>query len=358
MTCRSLSISLPLACICLAASVLGVSNGADVLRAADPATTKPTTEPPATQPADEGVTVAIFDFTSKIAGNPDLGKQISEVLTATLSGEPGVQLVDRASMDKILQEHQLNLTGLVDPATAIQVGKLVGAKVIITGMAFPIDKQICVTAKLTGTETSGLSSAIARGPKNADTADLIMQIAQKTAESLRTDRKKLLGNNADFDPLPALKTKLAGRKLPKVCVNISEHHLPPADIAAVDPAAETEIRNVLISAGFTVIAGHDEAELDKAGVEVAIIGEAFSELNGKIGNLVSCSARVELQARDRKGHRVLFSNRTTTRAVDLAENVAGKTALQKAGHDLGIKLVERFAETLPAPAATQPAKAE
>jgi TolB-like protein len=345
MTCRSLSFPLLVACFCLAAAISPLSQGPGVLRAADaPAAASPSTSPVATQPADTGVTVAIFDFTCSTPGNPDLGKQISEVLTATLSGEPGVQLVDRASMDKVLQEQQLNLTGLVDSAKAVSIGKLIGAKIIITGTVVPMDKSIFITAKLVGTETTALSSAIVMAPKNADLSDLIVKLAQQTAEKLRTSGATLLAKKADIDPLPALKTKLAGRKLPKICVNIAERHLPAADVAAADPAAETEVKNILIAAGFTVIDARGDAEMDKAGVEVAVTGEALSELNGKIGNLVSCSGRVEIQATDRKTHQVLFSNRVTTRAVDLAENIAGKTALQKAGHDLAIKLLEKFRE--------------
>jgi hypothetical protein len=113
---------------------------------------------------------------------------------------------------------------------------------------------------------------------------------------------------------------------------------------------ETEVKNVLIAAGFTVVEG-SERDLDKAGVDVAVTGEAFSEFNARIGNLVSCSARVEIKAADRRDNRVIFSNRATTRAVDLAENTAGKTALQKGGRELGIRLLQHFADTLPPAAA-------
>jgi hypothetical protein len=43
-------------------------------------------------------------------------------------------------------------------------------------------------------------------------------------------------------------------------------------------------------------------------------------------------------------------NRSTTRAVDLAENTAGETALKRGGRDLGIRLLQHFADTLPAAA--------
>jgi len=302
---------------------------------------------PGTQPSDGRVSVAVLDFASTTPGNPDLGSQIGEVLVATLSGESGFQLVDRSALARVLQEHELNATGLVGAEQAAKIGKLVGARILVTGKAFALDKQVFITAKLIGTETSLVDGIIVKGSKEADTATLVMELSQKIAERLRTAGPKLVAaDEALTDPLPGLKAKLAGRKLPKVSVAITEQHVTAAQAARVDPAVETEVKNILIAAGFTVVEGN-ERDLDKAGVDVAITGEAFSEFNARIGNLVSCSARIELKAADRRDNRVLFSNRATTRAVDLAENTAGKTALQKGGHELGIRLLRHFAETLP-----------
>jgi TolB-like protein len=333
---RTLTVPAIIGCLCLVLTAR--------LRAAGP----PVTQPAATQPADAAVTVAVLDFDSNLSGNPDLGKQISEVLMATLSGEPGVYLVDRSTMGKVVAEHELNLSGLVDPDQTIKIGKLVGARIIITGKVFSLDKQVFITAKLIGTETSLVDGIIVKGPREADTAELLMQLSQKIAEGLRSEGPKLLASDeAIGDPLPALKARLATRKLPKVSVNIPERHLTPVAVIHIDPAVETEVKNVLISAGFTVIDG-TEAELDRSGVEVAITGEAFSEFNARIGSLISCSGRIEMKATSRKEGHVLFSDHTTSRAVDLAENLAGKTALQKGGRDLAIKLLQHFADTLPA----------
>jgi hypothetical protein len=336
-----------LACFCVAAPP-------DLL--AGDSVTSSTTEPAATQPADAAVTVAILDFDAKMPGDAELGKKIHELLGAALSGEPGIQLVERASMDRILQEHQLNLTGEVDAATAIRVGKLVGARLIVKGRAFLLDKEIFITTSVIGTETGKLAGTLVEGPDNAGLAGLLLQLSQKTAEIIRTRGPTLLPNNQEIDPLPALKTKLAGRRLPRVCVNIKERHLIPAVVIPIDPAVETEVKSVLISVGFTVTNSHTEAEMDKAGVDIAVSVEAFSELNANIGNLVSCSGHAELNATARKGQRVIFAGHTTARAVDLAENIAGKTSLQKAGHELAIQLLEHLVDSMPPVAATQPAQ--
>ena len=338
----NLTLRLTMLLACLGPAALSV--------AAPPLTPATSTRAADTRAADARVAVAVLDFESTTPGNPELGKQIGEVLVATLSGEPGFLLVDRASMGTTLREHELSLTGLVPPGDANKIGKLVGARILVTGKAFALDKQVFITAKLIGTETSLVDGIIVKGAREADTADLIMQLSQKISDRLRTAGPKLVAaDEALTDPLPALKAKLAGRKLPKVAISIAERHVaaPRAAAAGIDPAVDTEIKNLLIAAGFTVVDG-GERELDKAGVEVVITGEAISEFSARIGNLVSCSARGEMKAVSRADGRLLFADRSTTRAVDLAENTAGKTALQKGGREMGLRLLQHFADTLPA----------
>ena len=120
----------------------------------------PTTAP-STQPKVL-ITVAIFDFEAKLPGNPDMGKQTADALTAMLSGSADLQLVDRAQMSKTLTEHELNLTGLVDPDKAVKVGHLIGAKILVTGKVFALDKTMFATAKIIGTETSRVEGVLVR----------------------------------------------------------------------------------------------------------------------------------------------------------------------------------------------------
>jgi TolB-like protein len=294
------------------------------------------------------LTVAILDFQSDAPGAPHLGDQISQTLSATLSAEPGFTLVEREAMVKILTEHSLNLSGLANPDDAIKIGKIVGAKILITGRAFAIDKEVFITAKLIGTETSIVQGVLVRGESNGDMGALILSLSDKIAAKLRDSGNQLIaGNDSLADPLPGLKDQLAKLKLPFVSVRIEEQHIAAVVPVRIDPAAETEVRSMLGECGFTIIDG-DEHDQNRALVTTVINGEAFSEYASKIGNLVSCLARVEIEITDRQSGKVIFSDRETARAVDLAENIAGKTALQKAARIVGIHLLQHFVQTLPA----------
>lgn len=296
-------------------------------------------EAPAAQPA--ALTVAVLDFDSAAAGDAELGKQITSILTALLGGEEGFTLVDRPTLTRAMQELELNQSGLVGQ-NATKLGSLVGARILITGRAFVLDKSLYLTARITGTETSLVEAIMVKADQNAEMGALVMQLAEKLALRIRGGGQRLVAGAASDDPLPGLIAKLKDRKLPKLAVSVTEqHHASLPSQRVIDPAAETEIRLILKQAGFAIAEGGDK-DLARAGVQQVVSGEAFSEFAARIGNLVSCSARIEVKIKPLNGETILFTDRETVRAVDLSENIAAKLALQKAGRRVSLRILEHF----------------
>jgi TolB-like protein len=318
---------------------------------------------PTTAPA-EGLTVAVLDFAASSPGEPNLGPQISEALTALLSGTPGIRLVDRSTIARVLAEQELNLSGIVDTEQAVKVGKLVGARILVVGKAFPMGEKMFITAKLIGTETSLVDGVLVKGNLSADIGQLVVELSEKLTARLREVGPKLVAQDeAGKDPLPDLKAKLANLKKPKVAVVIPERHLSGQPVRRPDPAIETEIKLLLRECGFTVqdvkqneleefarTATQTEPGLwprELAGVDYVIVGQGFSEFAARIGNLVSCAGRAEINVIARASGHVEYADRTTERGVDLSENIAAKTALQKAGRTLGLRTLTYFSQNLP-----------
>jgi len=310
------------------------------------------------------IAVAVLDFEAKMPGSPKLGQEIADTLTAILSGEPGFALVERATLRQSLQEHELNLSGLVKSQQAVKIGKLIGARILVTGRAFALGKQLLVMAKVIGTETGLVEGVLVKGKAEADIGGLVLQLGEKLAEKLRKSGPKLVAqDDAARDPLPALKAQLAKKKLPVVAVIIKEEHVAPVRIEIVDPAVETEVKLLLRQCGFKIqdVKQNELADWARnqkkedpgtwprglSEVDFVITGEAFSEFAARIGNLRSCLARAEVNMISRKDGKIVAADRATTRAVDLAENVAGKTALQKAGRALAMRMLRYFAKSLP-----------
>ncbi len=362
-------------------TLLLIFSGVALASAADPAKNEKAKagNAPAASTKTAGLTVAVLDFTASDPANPELGSELASALTAMLSGERGITLVERQSLMQTLREHELNMTGLVTDDQAIKVGKLVGAKIIVTGRSFRLGKDLFITAKLIGTETSLVEGVLVKDESPAKLGELVVQLSDKVAAKLRQVGPKLVAPEDAADPLPALKKKLANRRKPVVAVVVREqHHQGPQVVAweVIDPAVETEIKKTLIECGFTVqdvpqnvltdlheewkVAARDQdwrtnlarrwrlKEDSMAKVEVLISGEAFSEFAARIGNIVSCSARAEINVIDRDTGKTTLADRVTSRAADLSENIAGKKALQGSGRVIAIHILERFAETLPA----------
>ena len=236
------------------------------------------------------------------------------------------------------------MTGLIDADKAIQVGKLVGAKLLVTGKAFSLDKSVFITAKIIGTETSLVDGIVVKGKLNDDMGDLVMQLSDKLADRIRTAGPRLIASDDPIDPLPELKKKLSGLKLPVIELQIGEQHI--GLVHAIDPPVQTELRSMLTDCGFTVI-DSSEVNPSKAHVKIIIKGAGLSEFAARIGSLNSCNGRVELSVVNYKDGKILYADRITTRAVDLSEQIAGKTALQKGAHALCLKILQHFVDTLP-----------
>jgi len=365
---------LPVAMVAFAAAVVG---------AADPPAAGKQSAPAASAPAAIGagaakaasVTVAVLDYEAASPGNPELGSQIAEIMTARLSIEDGLDLVERAKLGQILKEQHLPLVGLADQQQAAQIGKLLGAKLLVMGRAFMMDSKLMIVTKVVGVETSLVKGTLRSVEQSKPLSEAVALVSDDVAALIRRDAAKLLPADVKLeDPVAEIRKELGDRPRPTVAVIIPELHRTRV---VIDPAVETEIKHLLVECGFRVVdtGRNNLADWAKdmmhgqkapwpaalADADVIVVGEAFSEFAVRTGDLVTCAARAEINLISRHSGEILLADRDTQRAVDLAEAIAGKTALQKAGRRLGVTVCRRLVAykgpilpppTEPAPAAT------
>jgi hypothetical protein len=282
------------------------------------------------------LTVAVFDFESKDEVVRDLGPKVSALLNATLSAEPQLITVERAELEKILSEQELGLSGTVSPDTAAKVGNLTGAKVLVTGRVFKVDKETMIVAKVIGTETSRVYGELVKGTAARTISELSEELAKKIATTLGQKGETLVAKaETREERIEKIKKSLKTDLLPSVSVKIAEQHHGPR---IIDPAAETELGLLLKECGFRLL---DEKSADKPDIEIT--GEAFSAFGLRKGNLISCKARVELKARKSNGD-IVAVDRQTSVAVDITEPTAAKTALQNAAAEIAERLLPKLAQ--------------
>jgi tetratricopeptide (TPR) repeat protein len=80
------------------------------------------------------ITVAILPFYNTTRSR-NISHKFSAYLLTSLanSQDPFIQIVDRANIDLILREVDFGLSGFIEESSAVQMGKLLGAKVAVTG---------------------------------------------------------------------------------------------------------------------------------------------------------------------------------------------------------------------------------
>jgi TolB-like protein len=287
----------------------------------------------ALQAAPQPLTVAVFDFTSREASTKDLGPNLSALLTALLSAEGELIMLERAELEKALGEQELGLSGSVAPDSAAKVGNLTGAKVLVTGNLFKADKNVMVVAKVIGTETGRVYGTT--GKMNAaggDLSQLAKELAAEIASTIKSKAETLLAKvEPREDRIKRLVEKTKATEPLAVSVVIPEQHF---GAPVIDPAAQTELLALLQKAGYEIVDAKSSKNAD-----LEITGEAFSAFALRKGNLNACKARIELTARRREGGKILFTGSQTSVATDITEQTAAKTALENAALDIAERLL-------------------
>ena len=119
--------------------------------------------------AQESLTMAVGTFANR-TGDPSLdplSKGLADMLMTDLSVAKGLTLLERERLQAIVDELKLSGSGLIDPATAQKVGKLVGADLLVVGAFSSVEPTMRIDARLVTVETGEVvATAKAEGPSD------------------------------------------------------------------------------------------------------------------------------------------------------------------------------------------------
>jgi tetratricopeptide (TPR) repeat protein len=140
----------------------------------------PAPHPPEEQWTSKPVTMSFVNFQHR--GSLSLREGEDEFfivrLNSLLQENGRVQVLERDLLDKLLEELKLSATDLVDQKKALEVGKLLAARIIATGSILRSGKDLQTSIRLTETETTLLKAAV------TETDTDVSRLADKTAQQV------------------------------------------------------------------------------------------------------------------------------------------------------------------------------
>ena len=109
-----------------------------------------------------------------------MGKIVAEWLITALVKEGRFDVIERRLLEKVLEEQKMHASGLVDESSASKLGKVLGAKVVITGSVMQFQNLMEVNARIIEVESSSIVAAEnVKSTSAAKLEDLVVQMADK-----------------------------------------------------------------------------------------------------------------------------------------------------------------------------------
>lgn len=136
-------------------------------------------------------TVAVLPFVNSAIGASNaelapLSKGIADLLLTDLAQNTGIRVVERENIQRLLDEQNLARDGRVDDATAARIGKLLGARHMVTG-TFVTDRSgtMVITIKSIDSETGRIAYTDMDRDKTDNFLALVARIGAKTNAGLK-----------------------------------------------------------------------------------------------------------------------------------------------------------------------------
>ena len=104
--------------------------------------------------------IVVADFVNDDGSVSKLGRYIADKLTPYFTRSEQFQVLERALIDKVIEEQQFQVSAFVDESSTRELGKLVGAETIISGTVSELNDVFYFNAKVVDVTRGKLLTAI------------------------------------------------------------------------------------------------------------------------------------------------------------------------------------------------------
>lgn len=141
--------------------------------------------------ADNRPVVVVFTFNNNSigAGRADfdgMASGVQDLLITDLASNNKIRLVDRSRISEVLQEQNMVKNGQIDPATAVRLGKILGAQYAITGGFMSLGNgQAVLTGRTIDIETTAIDPKTQKiTGKTDDVLAMLSQLSEKVTSDM------------------------------------------------------------------------------------------------------------------------------------------------------------------------------
>jgi len=118
--------------------------------------------------------IAVIEFSDLDGKSTEFGKFLSEELITRLFLTRKCDVVERQLLNKVLQEHKLNLSGIIDQSSAKKLGNLLGVDSICSGTVADLIDGIKINARVISTETGAVFAVASTQIKKDEIVNKLM----------------------------------------------------------------------------------------------------------------------------------------------------------------------------------------
>ena len=281
------------------------------------------------------LTVAVYDFKGD-AGAASYGKNVTTLVTANLTTETNLVLLERVELSKALSEQAFGVSGLVNSAAAAQIGQITGAKILVAGQVMKTgDNHVIIVANIIGTETGRLFADKVEGGAD-NLTELASDLSRKIAQTISDQATNLIAATQESreERLDRIIKSITGTNRPSISIKVTRY-----EQGGNDNTVKNELGAVLLKAGFTVV---DEKSDRKPDVEIT--GGDGIGAETRQGEMYSCSAYIDVRIQERRTGNILTFDHQASTATDVGWAAAKQRCRIKMTDDLVEKILPVLAK--------------
>ncbi|MDB6129986.1 MAG: hypothetical protein JWM04_1093 [Verrucomicrobiales bacterium] len=283
---------------------------------------------------------AFYDFEGDETSS-NYALKISSLASASLSAETNFVILERSKINRLPEERSIISSGKISPEAAAKIGKVIGAKVLISGFVRLVDStRLTIDATVIATATGQGFPVHLEGPVEK-MLELSSGLGTKIAQTINKEKTSFSPDLTPRDDRLKRIVQASGNvNLPTVSISIyfaDTRNRKQGQVSTVEMA----LSSLLVHAGFTVL---DDKFKGTSDLEIVGYSGVLSEQKG---NLFTTTATLDVKVQHRKTGKIIIAERTRQTVSSPDQLASERGARARSADEMADKIVPIMVGPLP-----------